>query len=127
VPWTSAIENEAQTLFLKTIREQKSKAANIFHLLGWEAAMATVRLLSEGPQSLSNWSYQSPRGKVTFHPNTQTTYAPLYSGTIVPDANGKCRMQMDKKIEITREEHERNWSEKQEGMYSGWKNNFFCT
>jgi branched-chain amino acid transport system substrate-binding protein len=127
VPWATALENEAQFLFLKSIKEQKNKVANIFHLLGWEAAVASFRLLNEGPQSLENWSFESPRGTVTFDPETQTSYAPLYKGMITADEQGKCRLNIDEKLEITKEEHQQNWTQKQEGIHSGWKNNFFCT
>lgn len=127
VSWAKTLENEAQQLFLKSIQEQKNKIANIFHLLGWEAAAATIQLLNNGPQSLANWSFESPRGTVTFDPITQTSYAPLHKGMIVADDNGKCKLQIDEKMEITPREHRKIWTEKQEGIHSGWKNNFFCT
>jgi branched-chain amino acid transport system substrate-binding protein len=127
VPWATSLENEAHFLFLKSIQEQKNKVANLFHLLGWEAAVVTVRLLSEGPQSLANWSFESPRGKVVFDAETQTSYAPLYQGMIVSDADGKCKLKIDEKLEITQKEHRQTCSQKLEGIHSGWKNNFFCT
>jgi branched-chain amino acid transport system substrate-binding protein len=127
VPWATTLENEAQFLFLKSIREQKNKAANLFHLLGWEAAIVAFQLLNYGPQSLANWSFESPRGKVTFDAKTQTSYAPLYQGMIVSDADGKCSLKIDQKLEIMQEEHMQNWAHKQDGTHSGWKNNFFCT
>jgi len=126
VPWASSLENEEQLLFLTTIREQKNKAANLFHLLGWEAAIVVVRILTEGSQSLANWSFDSPRGKVTFDPVTQTSYAPLYKGIIASDIDGKCMLKIDEKLEVTQEEHQQNWTQKQEEMTSGWKNNFLC-
>lgn len=127
VPWSTSLKNEAQDLFLMTIREQKNKVANVFHLLGWEAAVISLRLLNDGPQSLSNWSFESPRGKVTFDASTQTSYAPLYKGTIIPDINGKCMLKIDEKLEVTRSEHQQNWTQKQGEMFSGWKNNYLCT
>ncbi|WP_348824475.1 ABC transporter substrate-binding protein [Flavobacterium aestuarii] len=127
VPWSTSVENEAQHLFLTTIREQKNKAANLFHLLGWEAAVVAIRLLNNGPQSLADWSFESPRGTVTFDPVTQTSYAPLYKGIIVPDIDGKCMLKIEEKLEVTKEEHQYNWTQKQEEMSSGWKNNFLCT
>lgn len=127
VPWSTSVENEAQHLFLTTIREQKNKTANLFHLLGWEAAVVAIRLLNNGPQSLADWSFESPRGTVTFDPVTQTSYAPLYKGIIVPDIDGKCMLKIEEKLEVTKEEHQYNWTQKQEEMSSGWKNNFLCT
>lgn len=127
VPWSTSLENEAQHLFLTTIREQKNKTANLFHLLGWEAAEVAIRVLDNGPQSLANWSFESPRGTVSFDPVTQTSYAPLYKGTIVSGIDGKCMLKIEEKLEITKEEHQQNWTQKQEEMSSGWKNNFLCT
>lgn len=127
VPWATSLENDAQFLFLKSIREQKNKIANLFHLLGWEAAIVAIRLLNDGPQSLANWSFDSPRGKVTFDAETQTSYAPLYQGMIVSDADGKCKLAIDERLEITQEEHQQSCTQKIEEMHSGWKNNFFCT
>jgi branched-chain amino acid transport system substrate-binding protein len=127
VPWATSLENDAQFLFLKSIREQKNKIANLFHLLGWEAAIVAIRLLNDGPQSLANWSFDSPRGKVTFDAETQTSYAPLYQGMIVSDADGKCKLAIDEQLEITQEEHQQSCTQKIEEMHSGWKNNFFCT
>jgi branched-chain amino acid transport system substrate-binding protein len=127
VPWATSLENEAQFFFLKNIQEQKNKVANLFHLLGWEAAVVAVRLLNDGPQSLANWSFDSPRGKVIFDAETQTSYAPLYQGMIVSDADGKCRLKIDEKLEVTQQEHHERYTQKLEEIHSGWKNNFFCT
>ncbi|HET6992791.1 MAG TPA: hypothetical protein VFJ43_15765, partial [Bacteroidia bacterium] len=127
VPWAQSLENEAQKLFVKTIREQKNKTANIFHLLGWEAAVASVRLLNEGTLSLANWSFESPRGTVTFHPETQISYAPLYRGMIVSGDDGKCALRIDQRENVTAQEHAMNSVEKEDGNYSGWKNNYFCS
>ncbi len=126
VPWALSLENKEQMLFKETIQKQKNKNANIFHLLGWEAAFVVMQIINNGSGSLGDWSYDSPRGKVTFDPKTQTTYAPLYRGMIIPNEEDKCTVRIDNKIEITAEEHEKICLEKQEGHHSNWKNNYFC-
>jgi branched-chain amino acid transport system substrate-binding protein len=126
VPWASTLENEAQKIFLETIKKEKNKTATIFHLLGWEAGITAKHLLEKGVDSAAGWSFESPRGKVNFHPVTRISYAPLYNGKIVGDEDGKCALKIDGKTEITAEEHELIAGEKQEGIYSGWKNNYFC-
>lgn len=126
VPWSQELENDAQTLFVKTIKDKKNKTANIFHLLGWEAAQVIYRVLNHGQESLNDFSFESPRGRVAFNPKTQTTYAPLYKGMIVADNNGKCILRIDEKINISSHDHELIYNEKQEGVNSGWKNNYFC-
>jgi len=51
VPWTSSIRNKEQELFLNSIQAMKNKAANIFHLLGWEAAMVANAVIQQGASS----------------------------------------------------------------------------
>lgn len=126
VPWSHLIENEAQNLFVKTIKDKKDKTVNVFHLLGWEAAQVISQTINKGQDSLADFSFESPRGKVAFHPKTKTTYAPLYKGKITSDNAGKCQLQIDEVIEVEAQEHETIYSEKQDGLYSGWKNNYFC-
>jgi branched-chain amino acid transport system substrate-binding protein len=127
VPWASSIENEEQKNFTETIRKEKNKQANLFHLLGWEAGIAAEHIFKENAEALKNWSFESPRGKVTFHPDTHFTYAPLYSGKIVSGENGKCRLLIDAQIPIDAAEHAQVIFDRPEMVASGWKNNYFCS
>ncbi len=45
-PWFSALESELNKEFVAEILLKKNKKANIFHLLGWEAAIIIVQLMT---------------------------------------------------------------------------------
>jgi branched-chain amino acid transport system substrate-binding protein len=126
VPWSLNIENDANKFFVETIKKEKNKTADIFHLLGWEAGITVKQILSDGIASVDDWSFESPRGKVCFHPDTHNAYAPLYEGKIEKGEQGECRLVIDKMRNVTAEEHRLLHFAKPEGSYSRWKNNYFC-
>lgn len=124
VPWATSLDNAVNKMMLETVKKEKNKTANIFHLLGWEAAAAAHYIA--GGNTLDNWSFESPRGTVHFHPETHNVFAPLYEGKIVPDEKGNCRLDVQQQLEVTAEQHKALHFSKPEGTYSRWKNNFFC-
>lgn len=127
VPWATSITNEANTIFLETIHAQKKKTANIFHLLGWEAAAAAKHILESGAiENLNNWSFESPRGTVHFDAETHSAYAPLYQGKIENDGQDNCKLVIEKELEVTQELHRKIHFLRPEGEYTRWKNNYFC-
>ncbi|NML22095.1 ABC transporter substrate-binding protein [Pseudoflavitalea sp. G-6-1-2] len=126
VPWYSSIENEQQQAFAAAIKNGADKNPNLFSLLGWEAATVLQQLNQEGRASLSGFSYQSPRGAVTIHADTNHTYAPVYYGMIVPDQHGKCSWQYHETIPIDSTMHLRYLIAGEDHMITGWKNNYFC-
>ena len=106
--------------------KEKNKQANLFHLLGWEAGIVINHSLTNGAQAIEGWSYNSPRGVVTFHPGTHHTYAPLYYGNIIAGENNKCRFRLEKTIPITAQDHRQCLSDNSPSLSSGWKNNYLC-
>ncbi len=98
VPWGTSLQGEEQTIFKETIRREKNKAANIFHLLGWEAGIVSQQVVQAGINSLKGFAYNSPRGTVTIHPVTQHTYAPLYKGEIVVGEGGNAPCKYRKRL-----------------------------
>jgi branched-chain amino acid transport system substrate-binding protein len=125
VPWGSGLQGEAQQLFTNTILKEKKKKANIFHLLGWEAGIVALQALREGATTLNGFSYASPRGAVTIHPQTQFTYAPLYKAEIMGGEHNKCILHITDAITVTAADHETVHKDKPD-MASGWKNNYLC-
>ncbi|MBC7863449.1 MAG: hypothetical protein IAF38_10770, partial [Bacteroidia bacterium] len=105
--------------------KNKNKKPTIFHLLGWEAAQVIQQILQNGIDSVSNWSYESPRGTVTFHPETHCAYAPLYRGKIEAAENEKCKLSISEKINISADEHKKIFFSRPEGEYTRWRNNYF--
>lgn len=126
VPWGRTIESVENQVFMDTIRKEKNKTANIFHLLGWEAAMVVQQFITGGAASINGMSFNGPRGTVRFHPDTHSAYAPLYEGKIVANDNGNCRLILSGALEVTAEAHHANHLSKPVGEISRWKNNFFC-
>jgi branched-chain amino acid transport system substrate-binding protein len=128
VTWSASLANEENKIFLETILKEKNKRANFFHLLGWEAAIATQRILSDGINALGGWSFESPRGVVHFDTETHNAFSPIYTGNIEAGDEGKCKFTLSgETILLTEEQHRQLHSEKIEGgQYSRWRNNFFC-
>jgi branched-chain amino acid transport system substrate-binding protein len=126
VPWARSLDNEQNNTFTATISKEKNKPATIFHLLGWEAAQCAAQIHTHGMDSLKDWTFESPRGTVRFHPDTHTAYAPLYNGNIVAGEKGECRLVVDSSFEVTPEEHKTLHFSKPDGTYSRWKNNYLC-
>lgn len=126
VPWATSLANAANDEFLATILAEKKKKANLFHLLGWEAATAAQQLLAHGAAAMPGWSYESPRGTVTIHPETHCAFAPLYGGVIAAGASGNCELQISNTQEVSADDHRKLFFMKPEGGYSRWRNNYFC-
>jgi branched-chain amino acid transport system substrate-binding protein len=128
IPWSSLLQNEAQHLFMETIKTEKKKTATIFHLLGWEAGIVTAHLLESetiAPDALKNWSFESPRGKQTFHPDTHYSYGPLYNASIVEGEAGKCALVLHEPMPADAGLHTSLLTARLENT-SDWKNNYLC-
>lgn len=125
VPWASSLSNEQQEAFIHGMR-QRNKTANLFQLFGWEAAILSDQLLQQTSTSLKGWTYQSPRGAVTIHPQTHHTYAPLYYGNIIEGQNGHCSFRVIDKHAVQEADHTYYRAHEAELMVAGWKNNYFC-
>ena len=126
VPWASTIDNEEQTSFKAAVQQQRKKPVNIFHLMGWEAALAANQALQQGIASLPASIYNSPRGEVHIHPETHHTYAPLYYGDIVPGPNGKCILRLTGQVILDEKDHTYYQVHNTSDVASGWRNNYLC-
>lgn len=126
VPWALSITNEENVKFIQTIMTEKKKKANLFHLLGWEAALAAQQIIQKGSNALPGWSFESPRGTVTFHPDTHCAYAPLYNGFITEGENGNSALHINRTTEVSADNHRKLFFMKPDSGYSRWRNNYFC-
>lgn len=126
VPWSSSLVNPMQQEFTNNIQQTANKAANIFHLLGWEAGIVTMAFAEFGLSSLKNFSYESPRGTTTIHAATHYTYAPLYKARITGGKNGKCALHITDSIPPDADMHMKVMSDQPTAVMSGWKNNYLC-
>lgn len=126
VPWATSLNGDANLKMTAAIQTEKGKTANIFHLLGWEAAIITKQILLNSINDIDGWSYESPRGIVTFHPETKSAYAALYKGRIIAGSNNRCTLDIGNEIAVSGEAHRALHFSRPDGMFSRWKNNFFC-
>jgi branched-chain amino acid transport system substrate-binding protein len=134
VPWASVLADEANTEFKQSMLQQKNKTANIFHLLGWEAGMVCARLFAgKGSRDevlqemLQGWTYESPRGTINFHPETRTTYGPLYFAELLKGDDEKVALNIHDKLEVAADEHVKVLQDIPQGVSSGWFNNYLCS
>lgn len=128
VPWATAISNPEQEKFMETIKKEKNKTATIFHLMGWEAGIVAEYVLENKdalPGLLKGWTYESPRGKQTFHPGTHYSYGPLYTASIVEGENGKCAFSLGEQIPADQDRQASILTNIPENS-SDWKNNYLC-
>lgn len=123
VPWGKNLNTEAQKTFVETL--PKNKPANLFHLLGWEAGIILASL-NKNNTSLEGFSYESPRGQVTIHPQTHYTFSSLYKGEIKANEKGKCDLIITGEIPVTAEDHLRVMQDRPMSVVSGWRNNYLC-
>lgn len=105
VAWSSVTDNKENEDFIATMKNIKEQKANLFSLLGWEAALFITN--SDG-QSLDNIAIDSPRGKVYMNPNTGFSEAPLYYATVTKnEKTGNCLLENITEVSGLEEERER--------------------
>jgi branched-chain amino acid transport system substrate-binding protein len=130
VTWASSLDSPAQQNFAETLKKEKNKSPNIFLLLGWEAGLTAARILESGKpaaEAVKDWTMESPRGALKFHPETNSAYTPLYAARILADENGKCKLAVTETLPVAAEEHLRLFNDRPEGTVTNWKNTYFCT
>lgn len=130
VPWATSIDSPAQRTFAEILKKEKNKSPNIFLLLGWEAGITAAQVLNAGKpaaEAVKGWSMESPRGTLTFHPQTNSAYAPLHRGRIVAGPDGRCRLEITETLPVTAGDHLHHFNDRPEGAVSNWKNTYFCT
>ncbi|TDW51785.1 amino acid/amide ABC transporter substrate-binding protein (HAAT family) [Flavobacterium sp. 270] len=128
IPWSSTSAIEENQEFITVMQNIKKKKANVFSLLGWEAALF-VDAATKG--SLDNISVNSPRGKVYMNAATGFSEAPLYYATVTKDEEtGNCILENVTEVENLNEErkrlHEHILAVQQEPTYNSWFNSYAC-
>ncbi len=96
VTWASGLKSDANMLFKESM-QHKRKEANVFSLLGWEAALFVSGILKNEHNdliaALEHATYTGPRGLVKMDAATHECVAPLYMATIIKnETNGNCTL-----------------------------------
>lgn len=133
--WSIKLDNPENISFITTI-EATGKTPNLFSLLAWESATLAVKILdciSEDknnskkiPTLLQNFEFETPRGAIKFHSQTNTTLCPLYEAVIIKNEKGNCDLRIDKKIENTLSSFEDLCNQTLDNVISAWNNSYTC-
>lgn len=127
VAWASNNVNKENEDFLATMNSIKAKKANLFSLLGWEAALF---IQNSNGQSLDNITIDSPRGKVYMNPETGFSEAPLYYATVTKnEENGNCILENITEVNSLDEERQRlqyHILAVQNTASNSWFNSYAC-
>ncbi|MBL0912579.1 MAG: hypothetical protein IBJ09_09415 [Bacteroidia bacterium] len=90
VPWARSIATPANEEFVSTLEGIRENKANIFSLLGWEAALFIAATETGSPEGIV---LDSPRGRVQINPETQFSEAPVYFARVTKnEGTGNCRL-----------------------------------
>jgi branched-chain amino acid transport system substrate-binding protein len=132
IPWHSSLNNTANDIFKETI-SASGLSANYFTLLGWETGMLLneiLRLNNAGNinatavvKSLTETSFDSPRGWMKIDAATQYSYGPSYLAD--------CKNNIEISIGNEKENIDAAWTaftnEKlPPGESSSWRNTYLC-
>lgn len=133
--WSYHLDNSANKIFIASI-ESSGRTANLFSLLGWEGAIIgaeAVNLMSAHKNkvafvadTLNDFSFEGPRGKVYFHAPTRHTLAPMYETNIQSNGNNGCSVVVEKQINETVADFEAFIALPMKDAISGWYNSYTC-
>ncbi len=133
--WSKELDNEANQKFINAI-EERGREANLFSLLGWEGAIIGVYALEKAKEHKNNvkeiaesfqtFSFEGPRGTVTFHTKTRHSIAPMYEVKLKNDGNDRCILEIESRIDETATELESFIALPMEEAISGWYNSYTC-
>jgi branched-chain amino acid transport system substrate-binding protein len=129
VPWHLSLTNHANSGFIKKMGER----ANYFTLLGWETGTILIEVLEQYKkgntsaraivEALKEICFESPRGWLSIHKDTQYSYGPSYLASY----NDIGEISLDEKSGTGEEEWLNFVSQAYiKGDYSGWRNNYLC-
>lgn len=133
--WSKSIESSENKRFVEAIKST-GKTPNLFSLLSWESAQIAATALDLSIEHKNNiqqiasglelFTFTGPRGTVSFDSKTNTSFAPLYKASIVPDNNGMCEVQLGSMISDTFENFEKLTLQPLENTTSAWFNSYVC-
>jgi branched-chain amino acid transport system substrate-binding protein len=134
VSWCSKIDTPENTFFKNTIQDNCDKDANVFSLLGWEAALLIEQLMQDYVSAGNNMtkalkafhpiSIDSPRGTLELHEPSHIFFGPAYLVAIIEqEATGNCALEIKETIDYNKEHFIK---EIPEGVFSKWTNTYLC-
>ena len=135
--WSRKLKSSENEAFISKM-ESVGKSPNLFSLLGYEASFLVkpiLELMSQSKQNgkevckaLMELEFQTPRGKLVFDKETQTSISALYEARIIGDMKGMCELEIIGKIGLDRtmEAYRQMVSLPLNNATSGWVNSYTC-
>jgi branched-chain amino acid transport system substrate-binding protein len=134
VSWSKKIESSANQDFKETIKSKTGKDANVFSLLGWEAALVIIQLVQHQRDSgvdldsavagFRPSEIESPRGKLSLDETSNVFFGPAYLVEVVEHAeSGNCQLNVKEELSYNRKHF---MNEVPEGDFSKWTNTYLC-
>jgi len=131
LPWHASSENEANNLFVNSLRSQQ-KEPGIFSLLGWETALILGQITqhckdhqADGAkiaEILASTKIESPRGELKLDPHTNYFISPVIKCSINNNTN---KIELEQ-MEIPLQAWTAFTEMPCEGVSSGWTNTYLC-
>lgn len=135
VAWSEQLESNENDNYKEAIRS-RGRQPNIFSVLGFEGGMiAACHLMgfkdkdqpsSEDFKQLESMSFRGPRGLVQFNPDTHYSFGQQYAATVVPDAQGRCRLAALVPEPAVDRDFNAFRSEAPPLTHTGWHNSYLC-
>lgn len=126
VAWSGELQIPENRVFVNTMNRMKEGKANLFSLLGWEAA----QFIGLENTSLDGMIISSPRGRVSINPENGFTEAGVYYATVSKDEiTGNCILRDLEAASLTESERkglENNIQSLQNIEANTWLNAYAC-
>ncbi len=126
VAWSGELQTPENSIFVKIMNGVREGKANLFSLLGWEAA----QFIGLEHTSFDSMSIHSPRGNVTVNPENGFTESAVYYATVSKDeATGNCLLSNLETASVTESEREglkNNIQSLQNIEANSWLNAYAC-
>jgi len=126
VAWSEELQIPENEVFVGIMNKMKEGKANLFSLLGWEAA----QFIGLENTNFDSMTINSPRGTITINPENGFTEANVYYANVSKDeATGTCLLQNLQTASVTESEREglkSNIQDLQNIEANTWLNAYAC-
>lgn len=134
--WTREIATDSNKKFMQSITEQTGKEAEIFHILGWDAASAALtahkalsasgNVVRKAAELLSENNLESPRGDLKWNKQHRHWVAPMYEMKMTKADTGNYMPVFTGNVVDSTAQWEAFASEIAEGLSNRWYNMYLC-
>lgn len=133
--WAKQLDNAQNKSFIQLL-DQAGREANLFSLLGWEAATISntatrlwaqnVRHGMDTGEAIKAETFETPRGTMKFHQATNTSLSPMYEASLEDNGQGNNKLVVTGIINDTLADYEKMIIPELGETVSGWFNSYTC-